>query len=87
MLQTAFGASCMNRASVFEWPYEKKSGNLSNETCISWNLDKQKPHYTKNSEYEKGFEEISVSFNKNIFKFRKRKSKVPDSKGKASLFV
>ena len=31
MFQTAFGASCMNRASVFEW---HKSGNLSNDLCV-----------------------------------------------------
>ena len=34
---------------------------------LQWNLDLRKPHYTKNSEHETGFEEISVSFNeKNI---------------------
>ena len=40
----------------------------------------------KNSEYETGFEEIS-EINEKIFKIRKRKLKVPDSKGKMSLFV
>ena len=29
MLQTAFGASCMNRASVFEWPKRFKEGRGS----------------------------------------------------------
>ena len=29
MLQTAFGASCMNRASVFEWPKRLKEGKES----------------------------------------------------------
>ena len=29
MLQTAFGASCMNRASVFEWPKRFKEGRES----------------------------------------------------------
>ena len=41
----------------------------------------------KNSEYEMGFEEISVPFNKKLFKMQKQKSKVPDFKGKVSLFV
>ena len=29
MLQTAFGASCMNRASVFEWHKRSKEGRES----------------------------------------------------------
>ena len=29
MLQTAFGASCTNRASVFEWPKRFKEGRES----------------------------------------------------------
>ena len=29
MLQTAFGASCMNRASVFEWHKKFKEGSES----------------------------------------------------------
>ena len=29
MLQTVFGASCMNRASVFEWHKRFKEGNES----------------------------------------------------------
>ena len=29
MLQTAFGASCMNRASVFEWHNRLKEGRES----------------------------------------------------------
>ena len=29
MLQTAFGLSCMNRASVFEWPKRFKEGRES----------------------------------------------------------
>ena len=29
MLQTAFGASCMNRASVFEWHKRFKEGRVS----------------------------------------------------------
>ena len=36
MLQTAFGASCMNRASVFEWHKRSKEGRESvrdNERC------------------------------------------------------
>ena len=36
MLQTAFGASCMNRASVFEWHKRFKEGTESvkdDETC------------------------------------------------------
>ena len=36
MLQTAFGASCMNRASVFEWHKRFKEGKQSvrdNERC------------------------------------------------------
>ena len=36
MLQTAFGASCMNRASVFEWHKRFKEGRESvrdDETC------------------------------------------------------
>ena len=36
MLQTAFGASCMNRASVFEWHKRFKEGKESvrdDETC------------------------------------------------------
>ena len=39
---------------------------------IQWNLDLRKP-CEKNSEYEKGFEEISVLFNEKIFRIRKRK--------------
>ena len=37
MLQTAFGASCMNRASVFEWQKRFKEGWESvwdDETCV-----------------------------------------------------
>ena len=36
MLQTAFGESCMNRASVFEWHKRFKEGTESvrdDETC------------------------------------------------------
>ncbi len=36
MLQTAFGASCINRASVFEWHKRFKEGGESvrdNERC------------------------------------------------------
>ena len=36
MLQTAFGASCMNRASVFKWHKRFKEGRESvrdNERC------------------------------------------------------
>ena len=36
MLQTAFGASCMNRPSVFEWHKRFKEGRESvrdDETC------------------------------------------------------
>ena len=36
MLQTAFGASCMNRTSVFEWHKRFKEGTESvrdNERC------------------------------------------------------
>ena len=36
MLQTAFGASCMNRASVFEWHKRLKEGRESvrdDESC------------------------------------------------------
>ena len=36
MLQTAFGASCMNRASVFEWHKRFKGGRESvrdDESC------------------------------------------------------
>ena len=36
MLQTAFGPSCMNRASVFEWHKRFKGGSESvrdNERC------------------------------------------------------
>ena len=36
MLQTAFGASCMNRASVFEWHKRLREGRQSardNERC------------------------------------------------------
>ena len=35
MLQTAFGASCMNRASVFEWHKRFKEGKESvrDERC------------------------------------------------------
>ena len=58
------------------------------QDLIQWNLDERKPHHTKNLRYETGFEEeISVLFNEKIFKIRKRKSKVPHSKGKVSLFV
>ena len=32
-----------------------------------------------------GFEEISVPFNKKIFKIRKQKLKVPNSKAKVSM--
>ena len=38
MLQTAFGASCMNRASVFEWHKRFKEGRESgrdDERCGS----------------------------------------------------
>ena len=38
MLQTAFGASCMNRASVFEWNKRFKEGRASvrdDERCGS----------------------------------------------------
>ena len=31
MLQTAYGASCMNRASVFEWHKRFKEGRESNK--------------------------------------------------------
>ena len=41
------------------------------------NLDLRKPYYTKDSEYESSFEEISLPFNEKIFKIRKRKSKEP----------
>ena len=37
MLQTAFGASCMNRASVFEWHKRFKEGRKSvrdDERCV-----------------------------------------------------
>ena len=34
MLQTAFGASCMNRASVFEWYKRFKEGRES--VCEGW---------------------------------------------------
>ena len=44
---------------------------------IQWKLDLQKPHYTRISEYETGFKEISVPFNEKIFKIRKQKLKVP----------
>ena len=35
MLQTAFGASCMNRASVFEWHKRFKEGteSVKDERC------------------------------------------------------
>ena len=36
MLQAAFGASCMNQASVFEWPKRFKEGResvMDNERC------------------------------------------------------
>ena len=34
---------------------------------VQWHINLREPHYTKNSEYETGFEEISVPFNeKNI---------------------
>ena len=36
-----------------------------------------KTPYTKNSEYESGFEEMSVLFNEKTFKIQKRKSKMP----------
>ena len=57
---------------------------------VQWNCNLRKPYYSKISEYETDFEEISVPFNKKkkkTFKIRKRKLKVPDSKGKVSLFV
>ena len=37
MLQTAFGASCMNRASVYEWHKRLKEGRESvrdDESCV-----------------------------------------------------
>ena len=37
MLQTAFGASCMNRASIFEWHKRFKEGRESardDERCV-----------------------------------------------------
>ena len=37
MLQTAFGSSCMNRASVFEWHKRFKDGRESmrdDESCV-----------------------------------------------------
>ncbi len=37
MLQTAFGASCMNRASVFEWHKRFKEGResvIDDERCV-----------------------------------------------------
>ena len=49
---------------------------LTDFLSIQWNFDLRKPHYTKNSGYEMGFEEISTPFNEKIFKIRKRKSKV-----------
>ena len=33
MLQTAFGASCMNRASVFEWHKRFKESVRDDERC------------------------------------------------------
>ena len=33
MLQTAFGASCMNRARVFEIRDSRKAGSLRDERC------------------------------------------------------
>ena len=44
---------------------------------IQWNRDLRKHHHTKNSEYETGFDEISIPFNEKIFNIWKRKSKVP----------
>ena len=40
------------------------------QVALQWNLDLRKPYYTKNSEYEMGFEEISFPFNKKTFKIR-----------------
>ena len=37
---------------------------------MQWNVDLQKPHYSKNLEYETSFEEISVPFNEKILKWK-----------------
>ena len=42
--------------------------NHTKDIYIQWDFYLQKPHYTKKSDYEPGFEEISDLFNENIFK-------------------
>ena len=45
MLQTAFGASCMNRASVFEWHKRFKEGRETvrdDEKC-EWRKEVNRP--------------------------------------------
>ena len=41
MLQTAFGASCMNRASVFEWNKRFKEGKESVRDDERWGRSKE----------------------------------------------
>ena len=41
MLQTAFGASCMNRASVFEWHKRFKEGRESVRDDEKWGRSKE----------------------------------------------
>ena len=44
MLQTAFGASCMNRASVFEWHKRFKEGRESVTDDERWGRSKESIH-------------------------------------------
>lgn len=37
-------------------------GTWKMKNVIQWNFNLQKPYYTKDSEYEWGFEEISIPF-------------------------
>ena len=72
----------------FALPYLINSNfflSLSPHIHIQWKLDLRKLHYTKNTEYETEFEEISVRFNEKIFKIRKRKSKVPPDSDPSKL--
>ena len=41
MLQTAFGASCMNRASVFEWHKRFKEGSESVRDDVRYGRSKE----------------------------------------------
>ena len=68
MLQTAFGASCMNRASVFEWHKIFKEGRESvrdDESCgrCPWCNGYRRRNWTQRHEFKSWTDCISHSTN------------------------